>query len=663
MKIELAKMERMSERGSSLLRLIQNSHTPLLDLLVRESVQNSLDAAQGERPIKYDISVKQFNKYRVSRHFEGITESLNNKFQDSAQESIVIRDTNTTGLTGPLHQDYIKNDHYGNLLKLVYEISMPQEKREAGGSWGLGKTVYFRAGSGLVIYYSRIKDESGNYQSRLAACLVEDESKEDALLPDNGTGRKRGIAWWGEQHSESSTQPVTNEQQIREILQDLNVNPYIDDETGTTIIIPYINKNDLIVCRDDYSDSLWWHNDLELYLNIALQKWYAPRIDNPWYRYGNYLLPSVGGRPVTRDSMEPLFSIMRNLYIAAIADNKIAVNKIPVNVRDIKIYRTLENPAAGKVAFIKVSKETLKMTIPDNKKSPYEYLDLETNNDGKNKPIIAYLRKPAMIINYETDSKWTSNIEQTSTDDYIIGLFVPNSVNVISKTDPPASLDEYIRQGEKADHSSWSDITVNGQKQTIIERIQKKVSESVRNEYNKDSGSDDLPKSSALSRSIAKALLPPRGFGFLPGIGSDREKKKNSIPHSVKSGSLNILDTHLSGEGVMAIKFECDIPARVKSLHIETLVDSENNKRINGDKWEGEEEIGTRFPVEIKKVMVKSPVDSNITYRKTGRFQVVNVAEITLIGFIGKLDGTIFMVNHDPSIQAVINEKIEKVGS
>ena len=47
MRIEIAEHGRMTESGSSLLRLIQNQDIPLLDLLVRESVQNSLDAASN----------------------------------------------------------------------------------------------------------------------------------------------------------------------------------------------------------------------------------------------------------------------------------------------------------------------------------------------------------------------------------------------------------------------------------------------------------------------------------------------------------------------------------------------------------------------------------------------------------------------------------------
>ena len=44
MKIEIAEPGRMTQSGSSLLKLIQNNNMPALDLLVRESIQNSLDA-------------------------------------------------------------------------------------------------------------------------------------------------------------------------------------------------------------------------------------------------------------------------------------------------------------------------------------------------------------------------------------------------------------------------------------------------------------------------------------------------------------------------------------------------------------------------------------------------------------------------------------------
>lgn len=44
MDIEIAEPARMTQAGSSLLKLIQNNNMPILDLLVRETIQNSLDA-------------------------------------------------------------------------------------------------------------------------------------------------------------------------------------------------------------------------------------------------------------------------------------------------------------------------------------------------------------------------------------------------------------------------------------------------------------------------------------------------------------------------------------------------------------------------------------------------------------------------------------------
>ena len=74
MRIEIAKHGRMTESGSSLLRLIQNQDMPLLDLLVRESVQNSLDARRSNESSKVfvDITVGKFDAPSLNEHFEAI---------------------------------------------------------------------------------------------------------------------------------------------------------------------------------------------------------------------------------------------------------------------------------------------------------------------------------------------------------------------------------------------------------------------------------------------------------------------------------------------------------------------------------------------------------------------------------------------------------------
>src|SRR5699024_5022913 len=98
----------------------------------------------------------------------------------------------TTGLTG----EYLSNDidvlNNSNFHKLVFGIGKNQSKEGAGGSWGLGKTSYFRMGIGVVIYYTRIETDNG-YEERLVASLIESPKKNERILP----GSDRGIAWWG----------------------------------------------------------------------------------------------------------------------------------------------------------------------------------------------------------------------------------------------------------------------------------------------------------------------------------------------------------------------------------------------------------------------------------------------------------------------------------
>ena len=158
MDIEIAVPDRMSQSGKSLLSLIQNNSMETLDLLVRESIQNSLDAKDESKDnVKIDFFYNNFESKGLNDELEGISDALNIKYNNESTEYIAIRDTNTVGLTGVLHADEVQNNEYGNLLKLVYEISKAQDSEGAGGSWGLGKTVYFRVGIGLVLYYSRIK--------------------------------------------------------------------------------------------------------------------------------------------------------------------------------------------------------------------------------------------------------------------------------------------------------------------------------------------------------------------------------------------------------------------------------------------------------------------------------------------------------------------------
>ena len=144
----------MAQDGASILRSLQNKSIPLLDLIVRESIQNSLDAGiDGVGNTRVDFHFGDFDADNLARHLEGVSDELLSNYCNRTK-FLAISDKNTFGLTGAISGDYHDDLVNSNFHKLVFGIGKNQEKEGAGGSWGLGKTSFFRIGNGIVIYYT-----------------------------------------------------------------------------------------------------------------------------------------------------------------------------------------------------------------------------------------------------------------------------------------------------------------------------------------------------------------------------------------------------------------------------------------------------------------------------------------------------------------------------
>ena len=607
MKIEIAEPGRMSQTGSSLFRLMQNNDMPLLDLFVRESIQNSLDARKSDTKfVDVDYITGKFDGILLSNELEGVTTSLQRKYPKNKYDFLAVRDSNTVGLTGEMDYKKVKDNKYGNLLKLVYEICKPQDSEGAGGSWGIGKTVYFRMGIGLVIYYSRIKIQEGIYESRLAASYVEDEKLQDALIPVYKDYPKRGIAWWGDSVCENKTQPVTNEEYIRRFLNIFNVPTYSGEETGTTIIIPYIDSEKLLLSNQkEYLDFagneiiLPWSKRVEDYLKIATQRWYAPRLSNRHYNEGAILRLKINGMVLARNSMEPVFQVVQSLYNRANYmedEDFFTENEIEVKCETIEITKYLESKKAGTVAFTKVPKKALKMNVPYNKPEPYIYLNCNGENTDYNAPTVCYTRKPGMIVAYENSGSWVSKIGNTDKDEYIFAIFVLNSRNKMKGAPEECSLEEYIRNTEKADHASWIESSDGKYKPRIVAKVQDKLNKVINREYTEDIKEDKPKKNSGLGKLLGDMLLPPVGFG---NGASGKHNNPNPKPPHRKGFVFRVNSKGIKyGLNTMDIPIVLETSAKqISSVYFEMKIDSESNK-ISMNDWENK--MGLSAPFEIK---------------------------------------------------------------
>ena len=140
----------------------------ITDALVREAVQNSLDAARGDGPVtvrftRFSVPNRAYDARIIQKKYlGGLPPHLQAKhagLQDIPRPSepmdyLLVEDYGTRGLQGDIHQyddlddDFKKNDFY------YFWRNIGRTRKEAAdlGRWGLGKTV-FQAASRINSFF------------------------------------------------------------------------------------------------------------------------------------------------------------------------------------------------------------------------------------------------------------------------------------------------------------------------------------------------------------------------------------------------------------------------------------------------------------------------------------------------------------------------------
>ena len=607
MKIEIPKNERMSMSGKSILTSLQNNSMATIDLLVRESIQNSLDAFDKNEnyiDVKMNFKTGLFEARKLNNELELVGQELSKKYMGECQY-LSIEDMNTVGLNGEINND--GNNKAGNFQKLVYEIAKPQTQDDAGGSWGYGKTVYFRVGIGLVVFYTRFKDSFGIYKQRLACTFVEDETKRDSIL-NKLQNNNRGIAWFGKLSNDNEkTIPIEDIEYIKYFLSIFNITPYENKQTGTKIIIPYLSKDRLlqdITAKKEINEHYYWKDDFEKTMENSILMWYLPRINNLIYNkvyQRPFLNVSINEKKISVKEDDFIFyKILLELYKLALMNNineeydirdSIIKNAYVGNVTYSRLDKT-----AGSIAFIKV-----KNSIFNNEYNPYVYVGKENYSDLGNRPIICYCRKPGMIIDYQLDGLWAKNISSTDIDEMLIGIFVLNSNAIL---DNYISLETYVRKTEMADHSSWDDIYIEGRNvgrviKTISNNSQKIIEQTYR-----DLEKDDQPKRViGMSQKLGKLFLPPTGYGNKPSTGM---KPTASVKKflSRKKGVSFVID-NIYDYTNHSVKIDFQLSLNHTIVKICPLIATENGQK---DKKYWIENVGLDYPFLMKSITITKVV-------------------------------------------------------
>lgn len=209
----------------------------LVDALIRESIQNSLDAQAGDSPVKVRFALFDGTSTPVpSRYLAGLWEHLVAvqgvviPEPTDAMNFLVIEDFGTVGLTGDVHQysDAGAGDQKNNFYYFWRNIGRSNKSDTDRGRWGLGKTV-FPAASRINSFFGMTlrRGESAPLLMGQSVLKIHTVNGED-FTPYGG---------FGEFDAQRFVLPVTDAQCVRRFLTDFRLAR--DGEPGLSVVIPF----------------------------------------------------------------------------------------------------------------------------------------------------------------------------------------------------------------------------------------------------------------------------------------------------------------------------------------------------------------------------------------------------------------------------------------
>jgi hypothetical protein len=218
----------------------------ITDALVRESIQNSLDAARGNEPVvvRFALFTKPNSGYDAGlinkRYIDGLSPHLRAKhagLQDlpnpaDSIDYLLIEDYGTRGLQGDISQyddlndDFKKNDFY------YFWRNIGRTRKEATdlGRWGLGKTV-FQAASRINSFFGlTIRNDDGRLLLMGQSVLKIHKVNGRRFAPYGYFGRFNG----------ELALPVEEQSFIKQFSEHFSVDRV--DKPGLSILVPFLDR-------------------------------------------------------------------------------------------------------------------------------------------------------------------------------------------------------------------------------------------------------------------------------------------------------------------------------------------------------------------------------------------------------------------------------------
>jgi len=593
--------QQMTIQANAVLKVLGRSTLFILDILLRESVQNSLDAAtdSGTGCVAFEFDILRFNSHhdllgKIDFLKQGKADELYNRltqrFRLGDPVILILADRGTTGLSGPIRRDDRNWRPYQgrrNFENLIYQLGLNHGASKAGGSYGFGKSILYRLSpAGLVLFYSRCKEGE-----RLIFSMI---SVEENNIAEDSTG----IAWWGEVYDHDGRRysaPIEDPGKIGEVLAKLGLAdkrlPEADTGTVICIIAPQLQYllNTERESHEDASEteSIVIETKIGLVQQMvtkSIQKWYWPRMTitdevNPL----GILKPLKFINCKEEVILATQYIAMGNLLRAAENQNN-SISNLPQSCLVESITHAYGSVTIGALA--------------------YQVIEQKADMEHLNK--IAMIRWPRMVV-FEIPVQERPNRS-------VAALFLVNSKAMVrpnKNSSASQELDNVFKDCESATHSEWNYQDMNSEKNWFKSYVRAsrektvKVIYEVLNPVIKTTTETEFSPSAK----VLGQLLLGSGGGVIQTFNSN-SNGGNGLGHQPSIiPTLDVRSPHYLQDG--DLHFELLANRITPGTFMIDLLARGGNQSLNNRAWK--KSLGNEFPFKILDFKAEQEFDIRIS--------------------------------------------------
>ena len=554
--------------AAGFLRLLGVPSLHNVELLVRETAQNSWDARSGKSQVDMQFIGKVLEKGNteysalVDKFFANTPKksqfpSLLGSLKKSNIPILIIRDSETKGLGGVTNARSVGQENATNRYrKFLLNIGEQGYKEHGGGAYGYGRSICFSASfSHTAIIYSRTKDDLSDYESRLIGVGY---GNQFALNETNHNGRH----WWT--NSDTIGCPITGDS-ADSLAVELGLKPYKRKESGTTIMI--IDPD----LGNDLADAM-----SAIALSIEMHLWpkYADLSKSGRPPQMSFSVTHSGKAIQIRQpsDIEPLKHYVR-AFNSSLKRNSDRATKLDTHDPGLKHAPIFLRPdqtsnPIGQLSVSSYPKHSIFLLDPDTSETSYMQTKLYSLNSH-----VVLLRDQDLVISYESIK---------ANDDSTIGTAG------VFKADP--SSNEKLRMSEPPAHDSWSEGHQNPEVNRVTRAVHRNIKRFIESQINPTAATDrtgstaDNSHASVISKHIGSLIWNEVMLGggnmttptttTTPGGGGGGGGAKNP---RIEKPQLELTDNQPSL--IWKIKFPHDKNAKTVKWEIELqLASGDGNK-------------------------------------------------------------------------------------